>query len=418
MSFHRNLHHKINFITITVIAVVGVTSLEAFTPLPNPSHEDTRPVPVASGVQYEFIGRYDIERLNQILTKDTPAFTGLPVTYTPARNAVKLYRVTYPSVIPERNNRPTLASGLIAIPEITAKSMPMVSYQHGTVLGKHQVPSFPEESPETQLVVAQFAGQGYVVIGADYFGLGTSTEKDGYMVIASHKQACMDMHRASMAVLAKEGISPKELFLTGWSQGGVVTMSFLEMMEQNNIAVTAASTASAQCDGFVMLSGFLNHPRAIDAPWITAMFILTAFSYEEYYGVPGLAKALFTDEKYELARKIYMKEPYTEEWPGDLHTLIRKEYFDPNYFAGSAYCALIQQLHAYRWQVKTNVRMHYGEIDECLTIDLARLPSMYQHALGSNQVEALSAGPDANHRGTFGRAVPEWKKWFDSLQAK
>jgi hypothetical protein len=62
--------------------------------------------------------------------------------------------------------------------------------------------------------------------------------------------------------------------------------------------------------------------------------------------------------------------------------------------------------------------MHYGEIDECLTIDLARLPSMYQYALGSNQVEALSAGPDANHRGTFGRAVPEWKKWFDSLQAK
>lgn len=107
-------------------------------------------------------------------------------------------------------------------------------------------------------------------------------------------------------------------------------MGFPETLEKNNIAVAAASTACAQCDGFVMLSGFLNHPRPIDAPWVSAMFILTAFSYEEYYGVPGLAKALFTEEQYELACKIYMKEAYTEPWSDDLHKLIRKEYFTPN----------------------------------------------------------------------------------------
>ena len=401
-----------------IIAFVGIALLAAFAPLPSARSEDTTPIQVAAGVQYEFIGRYDIDRLNQILTKDTPAFTHVPVTYTPARNAVKMYRVTYPSVIPERGNRPTMASGLIAIPETAEKSMPMVSYQHGTVMEKQTVPSFPEQSPETQLMIAQFAGQGYVVIGADYFGMGTSTEKDGYMVIASHQQACMDMYRASLAVLAKQGIAVKEFFLTGWSQGGVVSMCFLEALEKNSIPVTAASTACAQCDGFVMLSGFLNHPRPINAPWVSGMFILTAFSYEEYYGVPGLARALFTDEQYELARKIYMKEPYTEEWPADLHKLIRKEYFDPNYFAGTAYGTLIQKLHAYRWQVKTNVRMYYGDVDECLTVDLARLPAMYQRAIGINTVEAISAGTDANHRGTFGRAVAEWKKWFDSRQAK
>ena len=401
-----------------IIAFAGIALLAAFAPLPSERSEDTTPIQVAAGVQYEFIGRYDIDRLNQILNKDTPAFTHVPVTYTPARNAVKMYRVTYPSVIPERGNRPTMASGLIAIPETAEKSMPMVSYQHGTVMEKQTVPSFPEQSPETQLMIAQFAGQGYVVIGADYFGMGTSTEKDGYMVIASHQQACMDMYRASLAVLAKQGIAAKEFFLTGWSQGGVVSMCFLETLEKNNIPVTAASTACAQCDGFVMLSGFLNHPRPINAPWVSAMFILTAFSYEEYYGVPGLARALFTDEQYELARKIYMKEPYTEEWPADLHKLIRKEYFDTNYFAGTAYGTLIQQLHAYRWQVKTNVRMYYGDVDECLTVDLARLPAMYQRAIGINTVEAISSGADANHRGTFGRAVAEWKKWFDSRQAK
>ncbi|MFX8453532.1 hypothetical protein ABTL48_21285, partial [Acinetobacter baumannii] len=80
------------------------------------------------------------EKLDRILTTDTSAFAGLQVTYSPARNAVKLYRVRYPSVIPERGNKPTMASGLVAVPDTGGGSFPMVSYQHGTVYGKQQVP--------------------------------------------------------------------------------------------------------------------------------------------------------------------------------------------------------------------------------------------------------------------------------------
>jgi len=53
------------------------------------------------------------------------------------------------------------------------------------------VPSFPEKSFETRLMIAQFAAQGYGVFGADYFGMGTSKEKDGYMVLGSQQQACI-----------------------------------------------------------------------------------------------------------------------------------------------------------------------------------------------------------------------------------
>ena len=55
----------------------------------------------------------------------------------------------------------------------------MISYQHGTVYGKQEVPSFPDQSPETQLMIAQFAGQGYIVIGADYFGMGSLRRAGG-----------------------------------------------------------------------------------------------------------------------------------------------------------------------------------------------------------------------------------------------
>ena len=377
--------------------------------------QETGAVTVAGGVRYEFLERWDVARLNEVLTKDIPAFAGIGVSYTPAKNAVKLYRVTYPSLIPERGNRPTVATGLLAIPDVEGSSFPLVSYQHGTVYGKQEVPSFIAQSPETALMVAQFAGQGYVVIGADYFGLGLSTEPEGYMVKASHQQATADMLAASRQVLAAMKIDTPKLTLAGWSQGGFVTMALLEKLEAEGVKVAAAATASAPVDIYVALSGFLDFPRANDASWVTSLFILSSFSFENYYGVPGLARALITDEAYEIARKAYAREPYDPAAiPTDLKKLIRPAYFDPQFFADSAYGRLVKATTAYRWVIKSPVRNYYGEADEVITPGLGQLAQTYQRAMGTGNpaVEAVSTGK-TTHRGTFATAVPQWKVWFD-----
>lgn len=377
--------------------------------------QETGAVTVAGGVRYEFLERWDVARLNEVLTKDIPAFAGIGVSYTPAKNAVKLYRVTYPSLIPERGNRPTVATGLIAIPDVEGSRFPLVSYQHGTVYGKQEVPSFIAQSPETALMVAQFAGQGYVVIGADYFGLGLSTEPEGYMVKASHQQATADMLTASRQVLAALKIDTPKLYLAGWSQGGFVTMALLEKLEAEGVKVDAAATASAPVDIYVALSGFLDFPRANDASWVTSLFILSSFSFENYYGVPGLARALLTEESYEIARKAYAREPYDPAAiPTDLKKLIRPAYFDPQFFADSAYGRLVKATTAYRWVIKSPVRNYYGEADEVITPGLGQLVQTYQRAMGTGNpaVEAVSTGK-TTHRGTFATAVPQWKAWFD-----
>jgi dienelactone hydrolase len=373
-------------------------------------------VPVVSGVRYELLGRWNVDRLDRILLDDTPAFAGIRVTYSPARNPVKLYRVTYPSVIPERGNKPTVATGLLAVPDTSGTSFPMVSYQHGTVYGKEQVPSFPDQSPETQLMLAQFAGQGYVLIGADYFGLGQSKEPEGYMVKGSHQQATHDMLLAARAVLADLGISTTKLFLAGWSQGGFVTLAMLEKLEGAGVAVRAAATASAPADVFAALNGFLNFPRKIDASWVPTLFILSSFSFENYYGVPGLARSVLTDAYYDLSRKAYERLPFDEKLvPTDLHEIIRPEYFDSQFFANSAYGRLVATAQAYRWVIETPVRTFYGEADEAIRTELGRLPMTYQKAIGNDRVEAISTG-DTSHRGTFAKAVPQWKTWFDSMK--
>jgi dienelactone hydrolase len=374
-------------------------------------------VQVTSGVSYEFIGQWDADKLNQVLNVEAPKFFGVQVSYTPARNAVKLYRVTYNSVIPEHGNRPTIASGLLAIPDGAGTSFPLLSYQHGTVYLKQQVPSFPDQSPETALMLAQFAAQGYIVIGADYFGMGTSQEKEGYMVKGSHQQATFDMLLATRAVLAQMKIAAPKLFLGGWSQGGFVTMAFLEKLENAGIPVTAAATASAPIDVSVALNGFLIFPRKNDADWVPTLFILSSFSFENYYGVPGLAKSVLTDEYYEVSRKAYEKLPFdASQIPTDLRKIVRAEYFDAQYFANSAFGRLVaQHAHAYRWVIKTSVRNYYGETDEAISTGLGKLAMTYQRAMGSGntQVEAVSTGK-TSHRGTYATAAPQWKLWFDA----
>jgi pimeloyl-ACP methyl ester carboxylesterase len=374
-------------------------------------------VKLSASIEYQRIARWDADQLNKILQVDTPAFAGITATYSPARNAVRLYRVTYSSVVPERGNKPTIASGLLAVPDDGGTSFPMMSYQHGTVYGKQEVPSFPEQSPETQLMIAQFAGQGYVVIGADYFGLGISTEPEGYMVKASHQQATYDMVMASRAVLDHLKLTTTKLFLGGWSQGGFVTMAMLEKLEQSGVKVDAVATASAPVDVSVALNGFLNFPRKNDASWVTSLFILSAFSFENYYGIPGLARSLISDAYYDVSRKAYLREPYNAaDVPADLHKLIRADYFDPQFFAASAYGQLAAEATAYRWIIKSPVRNYYGESDEVISVGLGQLAMTYQRAIGSgNQaVEAVSTG-STSHRGTFAAAVPNWKSWFDGL---
>ena len=371
--------------------------------------------PLAAGISYRMIGRWDVARLNRILSVDTPAFAGTPVTYSAARHAVRLYRVSYPSVVPERNNRPVVLSGLVAVPESGEASLPLLSYQHGTVYGKEEVPSFPEQSPETQLMIAQFAAQGYALIGADYIGMGESAEPQGYMVKGSHQQATSDLIPAARAVLADLGKTESGLFISGWSQGGYVTMALLERLEQTGIAVRAAATASAPVDLWVGLNGFLNFPRPNDAPWISTIFILSAFSYENYYGVPGLARSLIRPEHFDITQRAYRGRAVDPaRIPTDLRSLISAEYFDPNFFAESAFGRLAAANHVYRWIVRTPVRNYYGESDEAISVGLARLAQEFQRALGNDKVEAISTG-DSTHRGTFARAVPYWKQWFDSL---
>ena len=169
---------------------------------------------ISGNADYELIGTYDLPRLEQVFTTDLDDFmasstlpTGFRGKFAPPKYPVKLYRVHYRSVVPELDNRPTRASGLVAIPDTGETAMPLVSYQHGTIFDKSYVPSNPDASMETRVMLAVFAAQGYIVIGADYFGRGDSDLPDSFLVREATQQAGVDMFLTARDMLGQMGIT-------------------------------------------------------------------------------------------------------------------------------------------------------------------------------------------------------------------
>lgn len=381
------------------------------------SAEEYKAVP--GGIRYQYIGDYSVDRLNKILTSEAAEYSSFQITYPPAKNAVSLYRVVYNTVIPEKANKPVEASGLIAVPKINAKKMPVVSYQHGTVFSRTEVPSNPEESAETRLMVALFAGQDYIVIAPDYIGKGQSTESDSYMIKGSTAQACLDMLAASKAVCADLKLEQGELFLSGFSQGSWSTMVFRYRLESLGIPVKAAATAATPSDVYLMFSRWVNKPTELDATWIPGTVVLLLNSYEHYYEMPGLSQTAIKPKYWQTAKDLYDNKIGWSEAAKVLPPTV-KELLQPDFAAASSLLAnrfyqRLQENQAYRWRYLSPSRYYYGKMDEVMPPYVATLPVEYQNTIGGAPAEAVFAGEKANHRGAFMFGMLDQKNWFDTL---
>ena len=377
--------------------------------------------------KYEKIANYDTNRLKRILTDERKeeGFDKFQIEYPESRNAVDLYRVTYRSAIPEHSHKPTLASGLVAIPVDVKRDFPVLSYQHGTTFGRDACPSQPENSYETRLMIARFAGNGYVVIAPDYFGKGSSEEPDSYTVRDSTRAACYDMLVASRNLFANHGLIPgKKLFLAGWSQGGWATMTFLQELERKGIEVAGASTASAFNDVFSSIQRWVLGYKPTDAAYIPACYTLNLFAYQNYHGTDRnklnkLTESAIRPEYHAIASRLYAGQASYAEFasatPASVVDYLRPEFVQSIERGEGSYFDKLRECEAYRWRRKTPLHAVYGDADEACPPAIARLAADYGASIGSAESIAVPAGPKADHRGTFLYAVNHQKEWFDKL---
>lgn len=379
-------------------------------------------------ISYSLIDSLSIEEIDQVKESgltDFMKYSTNPATLyrsrmVAAKNAVKLYKVTYQSTVPE-SGRPTIATGLIAIPTIAEKQLPLISYQHGTVFDKQMVPSIPSKSEETMFMISQYAAQGYVLIAADYFGLGdVSTERNGYFVKYSTEQACLDMYKAALRVLEKENITKTKFFINGWSQGGYNTMLFLRRLEQENIKVDAAFTAAGPADPLLAVTRGIFNPRSFDATWVTGVISNMLISIESYNNYSGLAKQYINKDYYDLAVRFHKFEATDAEFfgtiPKKLDSLFTQQLIDDAKTTSGLFWKTLSASEAYKWYSKTPLRAYYGERDEVISVDAAKVGVEYMKVLGKQDATLHNAGTTADHRATYIESIVDARAWIDSFK--
>jgi hypothetical protein len=195
----------------------------------------------------------------------------------------RLKRIQYDSVSSNLEKTATL-SGLLILPGWRCGKLPIMCFQHSTEILKKFVPSRPWAIALRNLaelfIAACFAVFGkYTVVMADYQGMGDDKAHDQpYNVAEPLAQSVVDALRHVKKEYDKTN-NPKgkftwnqELFLTGYSEGGFVTMAAARKLKKD-YPEEFKITACAPLGGTYSLSDVIRHIMVDDMPYTSGNLI-------------------------------------------------------------------------------------------------------------------------------------------------
>ena len=373
--------------------------------------------------------RISKQRLNELAAKFYAVFNErdiLPKDFSEkhaARYDVELRRIVTSTHVPETGER-VQVSALVAVPAGIRGVLPVLSWQHGTILSFDQVPSNllrlgdeayqlrdNVDSLETLFNIQRFAGNGYAVIAADYVGKGPYRNGRGeaYAVKGATVQCCLDVLDAGLIELKGLGLRQSALFLNGWSQGALNTQWLKQEMQRRGLKVTATATQSPFNNLAESFHYWVNPASYIPSTetsypmppaWITPCLIVLLGSYRQYYGLRDLFTTAIKPQYQAFAEKYwadYSLEGETAKSVPPAGDLLADGFFDR--FTKDTNSRLLRQLgnnSATFWDYDSPIRFYYGLADEALHPRLVK-PAI---AAGGRFADGVAVG-GASHRVTF-----------------
>lgn len=187
----------------------------------------------------------------------------------------------------------TSASGGIMVPSGTDAACtgerPVLLYAHGTTTDKNKNMASPQDS-EAALIAAMYAAQGYIVVAPNYAGYEASTlPYHPYLNMDQQAKDMVDALTAARKGFADVGArASAKLFVSGYSQGGFVSMATQRALQLAGTPVTAAAHLSGPYAlgtfGDAVYAGNVNLGATIFSPLLTTSFQRT---YGNIYTTPS-----------------------------------------------------------------------------------------------------------------------------------
>jgi acetyl esterase/lipase len=196
-------------------------------------------------------------------------------------HGVDIYKLTYRTT--GVSGESTLASGALYVPQSESDSIPVILYQHGTIMNRDQVPSARAEDPPGLF----FAGYGYAVAMADYLGLGENPGLHPYLHWETEATASLDMLRATREFMNDSlPVRESRLFLAGYSQGGHATMAVHKYIHVNGLEGEFRVAGSVPMSGpYALSTAQFDHIFSQDSTYTGSYYIpYIAASYQLVYG--------------------------------------------------------------------------------------------------------------------------------------
>ncbi len=329
---------------------------------------------------------------------------------TPIRCSARTFAVEYWTR--DGAGRPQRASGLYAEPGCR-QPRAVVSYQHGSVSRREDVPS--ALNTEGLAAAAVFAGGGYLLVAPDYPGLGLSPGVHPYLQVGPTSRAARDLITAARSLAEARGTPwPEDLLLAGFSQGGHATVALQRALEAEPLPATR-------------LLGVAAGSAPFDLARVSFPYALAGHSRDHSAYLAWLVHGLATAEGRALGETL--REPWASRVPGLLDGAFDEDDLprDPRELFTAAFLAahdageetwLHRALAAnstHDFAPRAPLRVYFGSEDETVTPQDAAWAVAAMRSRGGD-VERFDVGPH-DHKDAALNAVPLIRAWFDGLTA-
>jgi len=326
--------------------------------------------------------------------------SGLDLPLAQLKYDIELYKIIYHT---DYLGETIEASALVVLPKNPATSVPMISFQHGTISSHAEAPTALPLSNTQLLLYTALASPGFIAVVPDFIGFGSSKAiMHPYYVEDLTASAVMDALKAAQQLAKDKSVTfNSRLFLAGYSQGGYATMATHKYIE------------TEQPEGYDLVASF----PAAGGYDITNMqeYFFSLDTYSQPFYLAFVAQAYKTTYKWSQPLSDMFNEPYASRIPAlldgsktsdeinaeltdNMHDLLTADIL-ANIGTSSTY---IQIVNAFKensltdWAPQKPVYMYHGDEDGTVPYSNSVATIEKLKANGSTSV-TLTPLPGANH---------------------
>jgi pimeloyl-ACP methyl ester carboxylesterase len=383
-----------------------------------PAQTGTRPAPTSSiactpGGRGRLVSTEALVRLIRAEVAAELRNVGLP---DGARYEIDTYRLTYCTVSP--SGQPTAASGLLALPRGKRGPLQPLLYEHSSSAARTEAPSYLRQT-EIRVIPFFFAADGFAVVAPDYLGLGTSSGRHPYLHAASEASSSLDMLQAAEAASVRYGRPlSRQVFVTGFSQGGQATMATGQALQRSpgTWRLTALAPMAGPYDmSGAMAAAILDPVRSNQQHasfYLSDIFTAWKDLYSLYADPHEVFKAPYAD----MVEGLYDGGHGVVDIDAALPTpaeLFRPEALRLIADPSGRYAAAARDNAVCRWAPSVPTRLYASHGDRDVTFAVAE-QCRGQIAARGGTAQLVDMG-EVDHIGTAVTSLPLIRAWFTEL---